>query len=351
MPRDMVKDAFAILIAACHPRLKLLGVSTVHGNASLAHTTANAGSILTAIGAPHIPYYAGAAEPLYRSPVHAPDIHGVTGLDGTDLLPKAFIPPVKDGDAIVAMHEALMAEPAGQSWLAATGALTNISLLFTAFPELAEHIKGLSIMGGAIGDGFTNAQLGHVQGEGQRFGNHTPWAEFNIYCDPEAAQSIFSNPILAPKTTLVTLDLSHQVLANTATQSSILHGPPNGSPKDDLAIRQLFHDLLVFFANTYRDVFGISEGPPLHDPLAVAVVLADIGAEELAFDDRGSGRWGVTVVTDGLHSELDEIRGIRIPRGLDIAAFWETVEQCLQRAESSLMKRPVRSSYRSDDSS
>ncbi|KAL9594357.1 MAG: hypothetical protein Q9179_005442 [Wetmoreana sp. 5 TL-2023] len=273
---------------------------------------------------------------------------GVTGLDGTDLLPKAFIPPVEDGDAIVAMREALMAEPAGQPWLVATGALTNISLLFTAFPELAEHIKGLSIMGGAIGGGFTNAQLGHIRGEGQVFGNTTPRAEFNIYCDPEAAQSIFSNPILAPKTTLVTLDLSHQVLANTAIQDSLLHGPPNGTPKDDLVIRQLFHDLLVFFANTYKDVFGISEGPPLHDSLAVAVVLADIGAENLAFDDRGGERWGVTVVTGGLHSELDEVRsqlgrtvtlqtnspGVRIPRGLDIAAFWEVVEQCLQRAEA-----------------
>lgn len=63
----------------------------------------------------------------------------------------------------------------------ATGALTNIALLFATFPEAAEHIAGLSIMGGAIGDGFTDAPLGHVKGEGQRIGNHTPWAEFNIY--------------------------------------------------------------------------------------------------------------------------------------------------------------------------
>lgn len=65
-----------MLLAAHHPRLKLLGVSTIHGNASLAHTTANAGSILTAIGVPHIPCYAGAAKPFCRDAVHAPDIHG-----------------------------------------------------------------------------------------------------------------------------------------------------------------------------------------------------------------------------------------------------------------------------------
>ena len=36
-------------------------------------------------------------------------------------------------------------------------------------------------MGGAVGGGFTDAILGKVEGEGERFGNHTPWAEFNIY--------------------------------------------------------------------------------------------------------------------------------------------------------------------------
>ncbi|KAL8987735.1 MAG: hypothetical protein Q9169_008659 [Polycauliona sp. 2 TL-2023] len=72
----VIQDAFAILLAAHHPHLELLGLSTVHGNASLAQTTANAGSILTAIGAQHIPYYAGAAKPFCRKAVHAPDIHG-----------------------------------------------------------------------------------------------------------------------------------------------------------------------------------------------------------------------------------------------------------------------------------
>ena len=70
-----------------------------------------------------------------------------------------------------------MEEAPDTAWVVATGALTNVALLFATFPELAGHIKGLSIMGGAIGNGFTDAPLG----EGERFGNHTRWAEFNIY--------------------------------------------------------------------------------------------------------------------------------------------------------------------------
>ena len=75
------------------------------------------------------------------------------------------------------MRHALIEQPEGKAWLVATGALTNVALLFATFPELVEHIKGLSIMGGAIGGGFTDAPMG----EGERFGNWTTWAEFNIY--------------------------------------------------------------------------------------------------------------------------------------------------------------------------
>ena len=79
------------------------------------------------------------------------------------------------------MRDALVAEENQTVWLVATGALTNVALLFATFPELVGHVKGLSIMGGAIGGGFTDAPLGKVKGEGERFGNTTRWAEFNIY--------------------------------------------------------------------------------------------------------------------------------------------------------------------------
>ena len=79
------------------------------------------------------------------------------------------------------MRESLMSQRPATPWLVATGALTNIAILFAAFPEVVEHIQGLSIMGGAIGGGFTSAPMGRIHGEGERFGNQTPWAEFNIY--------------------------------------------------------------------------------------------------------------------------------------------------------------------------
>ena len=79
------------------------------------------------------------------------------------------------------MRDALLAQQPGTVWVVATGALTNVALLFATFPEVAAHIRGLSIMGGSIGGKFTEAPLGKVEGSGERIGNITQWAEFNIY--------------------------------------------------------------------------------------------------------------------------------------------------------------------------
>ena len=114
---------------------------------------------------------------------------GISGLDGTDLLPALAVSPRSDESAVLAMYEALKAETKGKPWLVATGSLTNVALLFASFPDLVEHIRGLSIMGGAIGGGFTKAPMGHIKGEGERFGNVSAWAEFNIYvrCVPPSS--------------------------------------------------------------------------------------------------------------------------------------------------------------------
>ena len=109
----------------------------------------------------------------------------------------------------------------------------------------------------------------------------------------------------------------------------------------------MLHDLLMFFAHTYASVFGITTGPPLHDPIAVAVLL-EAGLEAITFDDHMGERWLVNVVTEGLHSERDDERGqlgktiieaagngeggVRIPRGLDVKRFWDVLEWCVSKA-------------------
>ncbi|KAL4793585.1 Inosine/uridine-preferring nucleoside hydrolase domain-containing protein [Aspergillus venezuelensis] len=346
-------DAFAILLAAHHPSLNLLGITTIHGNASLENTTINATRVLEAIGKPEIPVYPGTKKPFCRPAVHAPNIHGDSGIDGTDLLPKASRAPITNKNPILAMRDALMAQPAGTAWVIATGTLTNVSLLFATFPEVAAHIKGLSIMGGGVGDGFADAPISRLAGQEKRIGNVTPLAEFNIYCDPEASQSIFSNDVLAPKTYLMALDLTHQVLGTKEVQKRILHGDGDEFTQPTV-LRQMLYELLVFFASTYETVFGMTAGPPLHDPLAVAAAISSLNPEfarkhpeqAVNFDDRNGERFAVTVVTDGLHGTdvalvgslgrsvvTSNPTGICIPRAVDLDGFWGTILDCIQRAD------------------
>jgi uridine nucleosidase len=173
-------------------------VSTVHGNAALDQTTYNTRAILEAIGRRGVKVYSGAAKPIARDAVHAVDIHGIhaiistenigweitgeSGLDGVTLLPKPVEPAATDVHHLEAIYRALIATPKGTAWLVSTGTLTNIGLLFQKYDDLASHLKGLSIMGGAVGGGFTHAPIGKVKGEGERFGNWTSYAEFNVCC-------------------------------------------------------------------------------------------------------------------------------------------------------------------------
>ena len=202
-----------------------------------------------------ITIYPGAYKSLARPAIHvAADIHGESGLDGTDLLPPGLAKIDRTTPAIRAMADALLAEPPGEPWLVATGSLTNVATLFQEYPQLVSHIAGLSVMGGAVGGGFTKAPMGTVDGVA-RIGNWSQYAEFNIFIDPEASAWVFENEELAGKTTLVPLDLSHQALATADVQKMLLNGRGsdglvNGQGKSRL--RKMLVELLTFFAKTYE---------------------------------------------------------------------------------------------------
>ncbi|RMY04721.1 hypothetical protein D0866_15298, partial [Hortaea werneckii] len=282
-------DAFAILLAARSPELRLLGISTVYGNAPLEKTTRNTCAVLEAIGRRDVPVYPGATEPLQREACFAPGIHGETGLDGTACLPQPTVPARTDKGAVEAMFDALTAEPPGTAWLVAVGNLSNVAMLFNRHPELAEHIAGLSVMGGCFGNGFTKAPL-------------------------EAARFVLNNPTLSCKTTLIPLDLTHQFLATEDVKFGLLFGSQAQMRNEpDLSsvstVRRLFFEVLTFFAKTYAEMFDLHAGPPTHDPLAVAVIFRpDLfycnsnGAAHLSQDER----FELEIVTEGQHGAAVE---------------------------------------------
>lgn len=134
------------------------------------------------------------------------------------------------------------------------------------------------------------------------------------------------------------------MIATPEIIESLLRGSEN--QKEPSVLRVLFKQILTFFAKTYADVFGLIDGPPLHDPLAVAACFVpDI------FDDAGGERYSIKVVTDGEHGTDEIVRntsqcgrtlvsrlpegesGVRIPRALRTVVLWRMLDLCMQQAE------------------
>jgi inosine-uridine nucleoside N-ribohydrolase len=260
-------DAIAIMLGARHA--DLLGVTTVAGNAPLSLTTRNALVMLDLLGRADVPVHAGADRPIVAPPVHADYVHGESGIDGADL-PAPSRDATSD-DAVGFIIETVRANEG--LWLVPTGPLTNIALALRAAPDLPDRIGGISLMGGG------------------RFGNRTAAAEFNIWCDPEAAAAVFE---YGGRLVMTGLHLSHQFLATPSRIDAVRQ--VGGRLAEVLA------DLLAFFSKTYVNRHEGLAGAPVHDPCAVlALTHPDLftrSEKHVAVETGGHLTRGMTLVDD-----------------------------------------------------
>jgi inosine-uridine nucleoside N-ribohydrolase len=292
-------DAVALLLAAHHPEIELLAVTTVAGNQSVDKTTRNALKVCSLANLRHIPVARGLDRPLVRPAKHAADIHGESGMDGPTV-PEPDIQPVAT-HAVDLLIDLLM-KSEGDITLVPTGPLTNIAAAMRQQPAILPKIKAISLMGGSIG-----------------LGNVTPAAEFNIHTDPEAAAIVFASgrPI-----TVSTLEVTHQALATDEIVARL-----RGSGK---RVATFVADLLVFFAETYLKVFGFT-APPLHDPCAVAAVIdpAILKAQMMHVEIETTGIWTAGSTVCDVHNVLGLEANARVGYGLEVERFWNMVIETL----------------------
>jgi inosine-uridine nucleoside N-ribohydrolase len=234
-------DMMAIMVAVASPELELVGLTTVAGNQTGAKTYLNALKTLTLIGETGIPVARGADKPLFRELTVAPEIHGVSGLDGADLPEPGF-----DGveqHAVDFLVQTIM-ESGTPLILVPTGPLTNVALAMLKDPRITTKLERIVLMGGAVFDS-----------------NITPAAEFNIYVDPEAAKVVFGSGV---PITMVGLDVTNKALFGFEDIERL--AALNGK------VSRVVAPLLKFFAQANKDIFGF-DGAPLHDALAVAHLI------------------------------------------------------------------------------
>ncbi len=289
-------DMVAILLAAGSPAIDLRAITTVGGNGTLEQVTRNALLTCTLAGIHDVPVAAGCAGPLLGPLLTAPHVHGESAMDGADL--------GEPGVELAGMHAVeLLADvligAAEPVTVVAVGPLTNVGLLLRRHPEAAAGIREIVVMGGSMGTG-----------------NITPLAEFNIWVDPEAAHIVFSSGL---PVTMCGLDVTHQALATAPVLASLtaLETP----------LARTVVDLLGFFADRYRDLWGF-EAPPVHDPVAVARVidraLVACVPAHIAIELRGEHTRGATVVDRFGVTGCEPNAQVAVE--LDAPAFWRHVE-------------------------
>jgi purine nucleosidase/pyrimidine-specific ribonucleoside hydrolase len=280
-------DALAIVLAARHPGIDLRAITTVAGNQTLAKTTLNARRMCTVAGIVGVPIAAGCERPLVQEAVIAEGIHGETGLDGPD-----FPEPTVEADPRGALEVAgeVLREP---TTIIATGPLTNVA---TLLQRQTENVQRVVLMGGSTGRG-----------------NMAPLAEFNVLADPEAADVVFRSGV---PITMCGLDVTHQALATDEVLRRIA--------AKDSPLARVCHQLLTFFAGTYREVFGF-EAPPVHDPVAVAAVIdptiISVRSVNVEIELTGTYTRGATVVD--LHGVTGRRPNAEVATELDVERFWD----------------------------
>jgi inosine-uridine nucleoside N-ribohydrolase len=290
-----------IAIAMASEFADLVGVSTVAGNAPLAATTNNA-LISAQIFGVDVDVFPGCDRPLVRPPVFAANIHGASGLAGP-VLPE-LARTAKDLHGSLALIEASKRHRG--MWLVPTGPLTNIALALRLDPTLTERIAGISLMGG-----------------GPTFGNTTPWAEFNIWADPEAASIVFN---CGADIVMCGLNVTHEVLFSLADAEAMRsHGTTRA---------EFVADLLHHFATAYRDVFFDDAQGPLHDPCAVLALthseLFTVTRRHVDIELGGALTRGMTVV-DQRDVKHAPVPNTSVATGVDGPGVKSVISEALNR--------------------
>jgi purine nucleosidase len=240
-----VDDAQAIMLALADPDVTVEAITTVTGNVHVDHVTRNVVTVLDLMGA-DAPVYRGADYPLIPGFWEAEArIHGEDGLGNLAHRPPSSR-PIEPEPAAVALVQMANNAP-GAYTLVTLGPLTNIALACKLDPSFPAKIKQFVFMGGTI------SALGNVA--------KGVTAEFNFYCDPEAA--------------LITLDAFPE--STMLSWETTLKHPFTWEQYDalaaiDSAAGQFFRD------TTYTTVLFLrqhllSPGYLLPDPLAMAITL------------------------------------------------------------------------------
>jgi inosine-uridine nucleoside N-ribohydrolase len=166
-PGAEIDDGAALILLMRHPSIDIIGASSVFGNVLLPDATLNLDRLLTWLDGEHIPVGLGAQNPLVADMAWFASWQAAYGETlSWNCRPITYL-------AANLIRHVIRAYP-GQVSVLSLGPMTNLALAIRLDPAIIPLTDKVIVMGGS----FHNL-------------NSSP--EFNVRCDPEAAQIVFSS--------------------------------------------------------------------------------------------------------------------------------------------------------------
>ncbi len=253
---DDIDDAWALALCLTHPRINLLGVTTVHGDTVDRAVLAR---WLIEVSGKKVEVSAGESNPL---------THPVTRYRPNQMaaVPTEDEARLKSGrtDGVSFLAEKAKIFDGGELVLLTVGPLTNAAKLLTGHPDGAAKINRLVAMVGTL------------------LPDH-PQPEYNAKVDAVATRTVFKS---GKPLTMVGLDVTLRCRLSPAELDKF--------ERSDKPLVQRLMALTKAWQNTHRCPDGSVPTPILHDPLAALIVaepdLVTLTPMCIVVDDEGRTR-------------------------------------------------------------
>lgn len=238
-----IDDTLALLLAIKSPDIEVVAITTVCGNVPVEIGSQNVLKCLKRCDRLDIPVYQGTSKPLKQSFTSAQDTHGMDGLGETNFA-QVTEKQIEKQSAVDFLAEYFSNKT--DTSIIALGPLTNIAHALMQNPDLGNHMARFVSMGGTY----------------KNHGNCSPVAEYNYWCDPDAASFVFER--LDTMIEMVGLDVTREiVLTPTLLEYCCQINPEEGAYLK--AITRFYFD---FHWQQERII-----GCVINDPLAVAYFI------------------------------------------------------------------------------
>jgi inosine-uridine nucleoside N-ribohydrolase len=234
-PGAEIDDGAALIAILGQPQIQIGGIGTVHGNVPVMDANHNLARLLSLMHTSHIPIGAGCSQPLIEDKSWFDEWQAQYGFTSN-------WPLAEDHMSSANLLIKLAHSSEQKINILAIGPLTNIAIAIRLDSSILQKIENVFAMGCSLGNNNRNA-------------------EFNIHCDPEAAQIVFSSgaPIV-----LFGLEITKQVVF---LKSDFEH-----LPEDKAFLKLLKHQASGWITRVEKAGWE-KGGCALHDAVAASAIV------------------------------------------------------------------------------